>query len=57
MTENTKFTAQLSFTNTFFTFELISLRSFKSSSFYAISRKLLFAVNLMTSFSRQKPLK
>ena len=39
MAENTKFAAQslfnqLSFTNYFFTFELISVSSFKSSSFF-----------------------
>ena len=47
MAENTKFTAQqlfnqLSFTNTFFTFELISVSSFKSSSFLRHKSKTIF---------------
>ena len=47
MAENTKFTAQelfnqLSFTNTFFTFELISVSSFKIFS-YCQSYDVIFA--------------
>ena len=61
MAENTKSRLKNFLTNKalqtfFFTFELISVSSL-SFSLLCHSRQLFFAVNLMTSFSRQKPLK
>ena len=48
---------QLSFSKILFTFLSITSRSFKITYLFAVAWNLYFAVNLVTSFSRQKTLK